>query len=623
MTRTSKSNLDVPILNLRELAREMNVAVSTVSRALAGQPGVSSKRARQVRELALRMGYKPKPLRRKQTDAIALIIATDKPGGTEEFYHQTIILQAEKVVNRSNKHMHVEFVPRNNYQEKDWPSVVAENRVDGVLLAGHPSPNLCRQIRHEQIPVVAINDTVHRTGCDSVLGSSLMAMSEGIEKLLALGHKRIGLAVTQKEYPAVATRCQAYFMTLHEHGLEPNPAWILYGLEPNLRGGRNAVLQFLDRGSLPTAIVFNNDWMALGAMQALTEQGLRVPKDISLMGHDNVSICEEMLPTLTTVDQRVDIMAATAVELLEAQIKTQEPSEPLQKEVNASLVWRESCGAASTNRVNTEEAKIRTERDGLRHVRSTPSKRKNIPSRVGRGFTLIELLVVIAIISLLVSILLPSLQKAKEAARAVACIANLRNIGSGFTFYCEDSEGVLPAPIPTDSSGNTMFNYIWDVVIGGTYLEAPYPETAPSPVTKGVFVCPSDTITRWSMAGYVHHPKSYGMLVWKRPGWSWAYANGKFQLDEFRHPSDQFLLTEWHYWSNLRKMNWPGTYISHNIWLYGYDPDNPNSGTPDPPCPPSEGNYHGNGQNYQFFDGHGERLPESEADKEIHWDLDS
>jgi DNA-binding LacI/PurR family transcriptional regulator len=272
----------------------------------------------------------------------------------EDFYHQALILQAEKEVNDRRKHLHVEFVPRSNYQAKDWPTVLDENRVDGVLLGGHPSPDLFGKIRRERIPAVAINDTVHRTGCNSVLCSSVRGTSEAIERLLGLGHRQIGLAMTRKEYPAVATRCQAYFMTLHEHGLEPDPAWILYGLEPNLRGGRNAVLQYLNRDQLPTAIVFTNDWMALGAMQTLTEHGLRVPKDVSLVGHDNVSICEEMSPTLTTVDQRVDLKMSAAVDLLEMQIEAEDPGEPVQKEVNASLVWRESCGPAPASELNTK-----------------------------------------------------------------------------------------------------------------------------------------------------------------------------------------------------------------------------------------------------------------------------
>jgi prepilin-type N-terminal cleavage/methylation domain-containing protein/prepilin-type processing-associated H-X9-DG protein len=249
--------------------------------------------------------------------------------------------------------------------------------------------------------------------------------------------------------------------------------------------------------------------------------------------------------------------------------------------------------------------------------------RKMKPPRKRCGFTLIELLVVVAIISLLVSILLPSLQKAKEAARTVACAANLKGIGGGFTFYGEDYEGYLPAPIPSDASGNPIFNAVWDVLIGEKYLADPYPESAASPVTTGVFLCPSDTVERWSLSGYVHHPKSYGMLVWKRPGWAWAYSDGYFRIDEFRHPADQFLLTEWHYWGNLRKINWPGTFISRNMWLYAYDPENPYSSKPDPAYPPSEGDYHGSGgrMNFQFLDGHGETLNASEAEREFHWDL--
>jgi prepilin-type N-terminal cleavage/methylation domain-containing protein/prepilin-type processing-associated H-X9-DG protein len=256
-------------------------------------------------------------------------------------------------------------------------------------------------------------------------------------------------------------------------------------------------------------------------------------------------------------------------------------------------------------------------------VCSTRYSRPMSGSRKGgrAAFTLIELLVVVAIISLLVSLLLPSLNQAKEAARTVSCAANLRSIGGGHQFYCEDFGGVFPSPIPLAEGGgyNVLWNQIWDALIGRLYLNDPYPQSATSPVTTGVFVCPSDNVERYVRDGYLRHPKSYGMLGWKKPSWAYAYESASysqswfyFHLEGFRRPADQFLLTEWHLLFNTRMQNWPGTIISFQYWSSGYSAYSP----------PSVEDYHGSSgrMNYQFLDGHGETLPASEAEQEFHWD---
>jgi prepilin-type N-terminal cleavage/methylation domain-containing protein/prepilin-type processing-associated H-X9-DG protein len=253
---------------------------------------------------------------------------------------------------------------------------------------------------------------------------------------------------------------------------------------------------------------------------------------------------------------------------------------------------------------------------------------KGFPPRKRRGdwrrhqriaFTLIELLVVVAIISLLVSILLPSLTKAKDLAKQVVCESNLRQIGSGFIFYAEDSGGFLPAPVRVYGSDRIT----WEYLLGNLYLGAAVHYPPSDSDRKSIFACPSDQIPRVSpISGHEDWgiPRSYGMLGWKPDHWPWAYWDQFFDLHDFSLPSQQFLATEWHNCFNVRGPDWPGVFISQSLWRDGFDPIIPAGHPVGETAPYNAGGYHGEGIiNYLFVDTHVESLNMDQAEQDVHW----
>jgi LacI family transcriptional regulator len=133
---------------------------------------------------------------------------------------------------------------------------------------------------------------------------------------------------------------------MRNHGIRPLEDWVSEGLEPSLLGGREGVAWWLEMKDLPTAIVCTNDWMAAGALNELTVRGLRVPRDVSLVGHDNIGICEQLQPLLTSVDGRVSEVVELAIDLLRRQLEG-EALEAVDRMVEARLVWRESCAGVT------------------------------------------------------------------------------------------------------------------------------------------------------------------------------------------------------------------------------------------------------------------------------------
>jgi len=227
--------------------------------------------------------------------------------------------------------------------------------------------------------------------------------------------------------------------------------------------------------------------------------------------------------------------------------------------------------------------------------------------RYVRGFTLIELLVVIAIIAILAAILLPSLQRAQKTARGTVCASNLKNVAMGHFYYADDNNQWLPYMICGITAANTqdgLENFVtWDEMMEG-YVGATIKDEyhSLSEGKRDVFACPSDQHA--APAGYPEFSdmriRSYSRTTQEE--WEgevsalWGIdGRAKKAFRGTHKPSEAFLLTEWHNSGNLRHMNW----ASYIFWYYWMGP-----WPMIPDEPPMTAKYHGNGNNYLFFDGH-------------------
>jgi DNA-binding LacI/PurR family transcriptional regulator len=255
-----------------------------------------------------------------------------------------IAWQSQRLLAQRRLHVNLECIDRRNPSAK-LPAVVQQNRVDGVLLSGHPPLELVNQIRELGLPTVAINDSVARLNISCVRSDPEPAVRQAILHLAARGHETFSLLLSSMEYPTIQARHHSYEAALKEIGIEPQPGWTVSGLPAEIAGGREGIRQLRERGPLPTAILFENDWMALGAMQELQRYGLNVPHDVSLVGHDDLWVCEQMEPKLTSIHRAEDEMVAKAVDLLLEQIEVG-ITPPVELLVQGQMVWRESAGPA-------------------------------------------------------------------------------------------------------------------------------------------------------------------------------------------------------------------------------------------------------------------------------------
>lgn len=329
---------------LRDLARLASVDISTVSRALNHDPRVNRQRSQQIRRLAEEVGYRPRPLRSKLAKSVGLLVSTTMPGRLDRDFQSRITWLAQRLLAARHLHVNIECIDRS--AEAAMPALVKQNRVDGVLLSGHPPVEMVTEIRNLGMPAVAINDTVERISISCVRSNPEPAIHQAIVNLAARGHMAFGLLLMDMAFPSSQTRYRSYQATLRELGIEPDAAWLVVGGRGEMSAGREGVRELQQRGALPTAILCENDWIALGVMQELDHQNIRVPEDVSVVGHDDLWICEETEPRLTSIRRSEDAMVAKAIELLLDQIEN-ELGEPQDVQVEGQMIWRQSVGPVS------------------------------------------------------------------------------------------------------------------------------------------------------------------------------------------------------------------------------------------------------------------------------------
>lgn len=321
---------------LRDIAKQLDVAPSTVSRALADDPGVGPDRAAEIRAFAEKLGYRPRPMRRGLNRTVGLVTATPDARMSDRAWQTFLLSTVVSAVGAHGWHVLHEFVSR---ESGEVPKLVRENRVDGVLLSGLPSPASCRALRRLGMPAVALNDLASRTGLPSVIADGAEGTRDVVAALASMGHRRVALVTIPLVFPTVAARAEAFREACAAAGVR---ATVLVVGGTTIQQGQVGTRQLLSRRPRPTAIVYSADRLAVGGLIELGRAGLSVPGDVSVVGHDNTGLGRETEPPLTSVDLHQEEMVETAFSLLRAQIEGGAPARAVQKTVLSSVAWRAS-----------------------------------------------------------------------------------------------------------------------------------------------------------------------------------------------------------------------------------------------------------------------------------------
>lgn len=304
-------------VTIKDIARELGVAHSTVSRAIHDDPRISRETKQRVLEAVTRLGYRPNAAARglvsRRIHAVGLVI----PGVADMFYGR-IVDGVDRAAYEAGFGLSLYLTHGERRRELDALAQVSERRVDGLIVMMRRSPKkVLLELAQQDIPLVLIEPQSLGLGIDSVRVDNRDGGYQAVRHLLNLGHRRIAFIAGPEGQRESRERWQGYRQALAEAGLSYDPELIQPG-DYTEAGGTAAVQRWLQLppARRPTAIFASNDRTAIGAVGALQAAGVCVPQEVSVIGYDDITAAAYARPALTTIRQPIEEMGATAARLL-------------------------------------------------------------------------------------------------------------------------------------------------------------------------------------------------------------------------------------------------------------------------------------------------------------------
>ncbi|MDH2414051.1 LacI family DNA-binding transcriptional regulator [Nocardioides sp. CER19] len=320
------------------IAREAGVSVATVSKVVNGRVDVSVSTRERVETVIQRHGYRPRRAASAAGSGLLELVfhELDSPWALE------IIASVERVAGQHRMGVVLSELGGAHRPRQQWLDDVLQRRPRGVILVqSELAPEQRRQLETRSIPYVLVDTAGEQVPGVPTVGSANWAGGLAATRhLLELGHRRIAVISGPGDVLCSRARVDGYRSALEQAQVDLDPSLIRYG-DFYVGGGYEHGRRLLERADRPTAIFAGSDYQALGVLRAARELGLRVPEDLSVVGYDNLSVAEWIAPALTTVDQPLAEMAATATRMVLG-LARGEAISSLRIDLATELVVRES-----------------------------------------------------------------------------------------------------------------------------------------------------------------------------------------------------------------------------------------------------------------------------------------
>lgn len=302
------------VVTIKDVAKVAGVSTATVSRVVNGQGKVGEQCRKRVQKVIEQLGYRPnssaQALVRRELKMVGVI--TPKLSMT---FFGTLAAGAEEMARERGYNLIMCNSLYETQSELDAIDSLRRQGCQSIILHSEYSDDTQLVELAEEIPgLVIINRFIPQIAQRCVWFDNLSASQQATRYLVERGHTEIAVISSIYQNGDPADRVVGTRQALQQHGLELSSARVIESTA-NIEGGKEATEQLIASGQRFTAIVAYNDLMAIGAMQALHQHGIRVPEDVSVIGFDNLPIARACIPSLTTMNYPVEEMARYAVEL--------------------------------------------------------------------------------------------------------------------------------------------------------------------------------------------------------------------------------------------------------------------------------------------------------------------
>jgi LacI family transcriptional regulator len=315
--------VSTPKITIIDVAAQAGVSYGTVSRVINNDVHVRPETRERVREAMQRLGFvvnrQARSLAGGKTNAIGVLVPDLGTG-----YIGEIIRGIDAELSLANLDLILYTTHRTASKESGYVANLATGMVDGLLLVLPRSPaDYIGTLTQRIFPFVLIDHQGTSRDCPAVGATNWQGAYNATEHLIELGHQRIGFITGSMDLGCAEDRLAGYQSALRTHHIAEAPELIYEGtfFQPDGYAGTSALLDLSDP---PTAIFASNDVMAMGAMDAVRNRGLRVPDDISIIGFDDIPQASLVRPALTTVNQPLEKMGRVAAQMLIDMLKNPE-----------------------------------------------------------------------------------------------------------------------------------------------------------------------------------------------------------------------------------------------------------------------------------------------------------
>ncbi|WP_025738951.1 substrate-binding domain-containing protein [Salinivibrio socompensis] len=327
---------------MKDIAKQAGVSTSTVSHVINNTRYVSEAIAEKVNQAAKELNYyAPSALARSlkvnRTKTFGMLVTTS----TNPFFGE-VVKGVERSCYRNGYSLILCNTEGDAERMRASIDTLLQKRVDGLIL-------MCSTLegeriegfdRYPDIPVVVMDWGPIDFTCDKIQDNSYQGGYLATQHLIDCGHRQIGCISGPLAKHQAQMRFQGFNDALRDAGLVEHPDWMVEA-DFECEGGYQGLQAIAECGSLPTAIFAGNDMMAMGAINAANALGIRVPKDLSIMGYDDIHLAKFISPSLTTIHQPKYRLGQAAVETLLS--KLDNPNSDSQTvQLEPMLVVRES-----------------------------------------------------------------------------------------------------------------------------------------------------------------------------------------------------------------------------------------------------------------------------------------
>lgn len=313
---------------IHDIAHELDVTASTVSRALRDHPRISDATKEAVREMAKKLNYQPNniasALRKGKTNNIGIIV----PSADRNFF-ASVVTGVEEVVNESG--YNVIICQSNDSYDKENANIAAllKSQVDGILASIAKETthfDHYKKVLNNEVPLIFFDRINEDLDVSSVVIDDYLGALKAVEHLIEQGCKNIVHFSGQQHLKIYRDRLRGYKDALIKHNIPIKDELILES-PLQLDSGRELAQHLLNMESLPDGIFSSSDFAAMGAIQVLKKKGVAIPKEIAIVGFSNDVFTPYIEPALSTVDQYTKQMGRLAAQLFLEQINA-DPSAP-------------------------------------------------------------------------------------------------------------------------------------------------------------------------------------------------------------------------------------------------------------------------------------------------------